>query len=120
MSIFYSINPSRRLIHAVAGETITPDCLRGFRAELLQDCTLDPEYSLLIDLRNVEHVGIASDEIESLTRSSVLADHSKRALVADSTLLYGLSRMYQTLSGRFQSFKVFDTLEAANDWLGAP
>ena len=118
MSIFYSINPAKHLVHAVAGKIMTPDCIRGFRASLRQDSMLGSRYSLLVDLRTIESVQIASDEIRLLTRSPVLSEHSKRALVADSSLVFGMSRMYQMLSARDAAFKVFDAMDAANDWLG--
>jgi hypothetical protein len=80
------------------------------------DCNAK-EYSLLIDLSAVQKLHVTSDDIREAAKrwgSGV----SKCAIVAASTVTFGLARMYEMYSGNPQ-IVIFRNAAAAFAWLRA-
>ena len=58
------------------------------------------------------------EELIALRKNLKGRENAKLALVANSDLRFGLSRMYELLSGELpQSMHVFRTLDEAREWL---
>lgn len=94
----------------------------GLKAVLAR---LPPGGRVVLDLRRVESVEATSDEIRHLSlRRPVVTQHGKPfrfAIVAPTDDLYGLSRMYQTLtSDLFFEVGVFRGMNEAKAWLARP
>jgi hypothetical protein len=90
---------------------------------LLDDPTYDPSVDDLIDLRGVTHMGVTG---AGLHRLIALYDErpssgypTRAAIVAPSDVLYGVSRMFQTLRGDANpdEVEVFRSLLDASAWL---
>ena len=83
-----------------------------------------PNISALWDLRQADTSNIDQHFLKSLValRENQYKERegAKLALVANSDLKYGLSRMYEMLSSDLpQSMHVFRTINDAKDWLGS-
>lgn len=90
---------------------------------LLQDVTYDPSVDDLIDLRSVTHMGVTGAGLHRLIALYDGRDsdghETRAAIIAPSDVLYGVSRMFQTLRGDANpdQVEVFRTLDEAEYWL---
>ena len=79
-------------------------------------------YQLWI-FENVEDIRLSTNDVRNLARQDTLASHEnpdlKIAIVSDSTLAFGLGRMYEAYSSdnKWETM-VFGGLEEAREWLG--
>ena len=90
---------------------------------LLHDATYDASVDDLIDLRAVTHMGVTGAGLHRLIalydeRPST-GHHTRAAIVAPTDVLYGVSRMFQTLRGDANpdEIEVFRTVAEAEHWL---
>lgn len=122
-SITFAVDVACRLrIATFRGAIFDAELLDAYHP-LLTDVRFDPALDDLVDLRAVSHMGVTS---AGLHRIIALYDErepanlpTRSALVAPTDVLYGVSRMFQTLrgDGHAAEVEVFRTLEAANRWL---
>ncbi len=87
----------------------------------------DPTLHRLWDLLKVTDVKIASEQVEEIAALPLhyrgKGDQGKTAIVANETLVFGLSRMLETqaeLKGLPYQIKVFHNADEAYQWLGEP
>jgi hypothetical protein len=94
----------------------------------IEDITSDPDwkprYNILVDLRETDKFDLSVTDIEELASlheslRSVIGD-GKLAVVALSDAVYGVSRMWETVTEghTFKAINVFRDLREAEDWLG--
>lgn len=124
MPMEYTIDPERRLVHAMGKGVITDKDLFDYQREVWSRNDV-AGFHELVDVSGVERVLLPSLErmMELATLSAQMDDHScksKLAIVAQGELA-GLGRAYATYRGlEKQSGKevvVFATLEEALDWI---
>jgi hypothetical protein len=86
---------------------------------LRDDPDFDPSYSQLYDLRNVIDIPISSNEMTTIAIYRVFDKESRSAVVAEADFSFGMSRMYEALSGAEPNkLKVFRDMAEARRWLG--
>ena len=116
MPVAYEIDKERRLVVCTA--TGFCDILQ-LRQQLANDGDFDPSFSQLVDATGVTETDITPSQIRILAVSSPFLHTSRRALVAQSQLNFGLSRVYEivrSLKGDGQ-ICVFRDRAAALEWL---
>jgi len=122
-SITFSFAHAKRVRVARFSGAITDRDLIDTYERLLRDPAYDGTLHNLVDLREVSHMGITS---AGLHRLIALHDgrgpteaHTRNAIVAPTDVLYGVSRMFQTLRGdsRLAELEVFRTIGAAEHWI---
>lgn len=81
----------------------------------------------LWDLTEVEHIDMPTGTIRAVAskeaKTRALHEPARAAIVVTTPLLVGLARMYQTYSeieGTNLEIELFDTLDAARQWIGLP
>ena len=74
--------------------TITDDEAFSFQDKLRNDHDFDPSFSQLADFTKVTLVDLSTNAIHHLAERNPFGLGSKRAFVAPSDLMYGLSRMF--------------------------
>lgn len=86
---------------------------------LRDDPDFDPSFSQLYDLRNAIDIPISSDEMTAIATYRVFDKETRSAVVAEADFSFGMSRMYQALSGADpKKLKVFRDMANARRWLG--
>lgn len=92
-----------------------------FREQVLRDDNFDPNFCQLVDCTHVTEVDITANEVRMLAEMSPFSPDSRRALVAKTPLIFGLSRMFETLRGlRGEKYiRVFHNRNDAIAWLSA-
>jgi hypothetical protein len=91
--------------------------LLSHEARLSNDPDFEPDFSQLVDCRNVTKAKLTRETIQLIAQKNPSSLQAKRATVADRDIIYGLARMYQLLKGDAQ-IQVFRDMEAARRWLG--
>ncbi len=100
------------LIEAKLAGIITQSDVEMLRENLKRDLDFRNNLDLLIDLSNVEQVDLDSASMLRIARNPLLDESCKVAAIAPEAHVFGLTRMYQGLSGR-ELFKVFREHEPA-------
>jgi len=113
------VDPSKKLFIIRMEGKITADDLKKLARNLKNHPQFNPTFDRLIDLSAIEKMEISSEVVRQLAVSSetTFDDSSRRAIVASSDFMYGISRMYQTITNRLKQTRVFRTIEEARQWL---
>ena len=115
----YVIDKERKLVITTAWGDCTADDVLEFRKQVLKDRDFDPSFSQLADFTGVTKVDVSPDEVRMLATKSPFSTQSRRALVADNQVIFGLSKMFgilRNLRGE-KLIRVFRTRSEALDWL---
>lgn len=104
-----------------SGELTLQDLLDGI-APMVSDPSFERDMPQLVDLGRVEHTELAAEQLQALVES--FAKESPRigsprvGVYAPKPLLFGVSRMYESLSERLPiTFRVFRDRAEAEAWL---
>ena len=115
----YVIDKERKLVITTAWGDCNADDVLEFRKQVLKDRDFDPSFSQLADFTGVTKVDVSPDEVRMLATKSLFSTQSRRALVADNQVIFGLSKMFgilRSLRGE-KLIRVFRTRSEALDWL---
>lgn len=97
MPASYEIDTQKKLVVLTAWGTCDAEDVRQFRKHLAKDHNFDPSFSELADFTHVTDVKFTPDEVRMLAEVSPFSAHSRRALVAEDQLVFGLSKMFSIL-----------------------
>jgi hypothetical protein len=98
MKVERIIDPVARVVTLTVSGRLGDEDLLGLADQLAGAPQLDPDFSLLIDLRHANGQDVTSDGVYRLVEQSlVLSEASRRAVVVPTDLGFGMSRMYETL-----------------------
>jgi hypothetical protein len=119
MPATYEIDKERRLVVSTAtGPFAMADGL-AHQERLRKDPDFDPGFSQLMDLTAVTEYEIGVAEIQVLAQRGLFSSVSRRAIVVQSDLGYGLARMFEMFrenAGEL-GIRVFRDREEALDWV---
>ena len=113
---------TRRRIATFRGPITDRELLAAYTA-LLSDPAYDASYDDFIDLREVTHMGVTSAGLHRLIgmydERESMGFRTRAAILAPTDVLYGVSRMFQTMRGEDHpdELEVFRTLDASLAWL---
>ena len=115
----YEIDKQRKLVVTTAWGVCTMDDVLQFRKQVLNDRDFDPSFSQLADLTRITKVEITPDEIRMIAAISPFSPHSRRAIVAQDHLVFGISKMFGILRGLRgeKLLRVFRDRSEAMEWL---
>lgn len=125
MSIRYFIYPEHDFAYVQADGNITGNDIIGIGRQLFTDPKWSNGFRLLIDYRNIQQFDVQSKDVVQLVHQDKeyesLFDMSKCAILAESNVVFGVSRMWKSLSGNVQiNSNVFRKLDDALHWLEIP
>ena len=86
---------------------------------LMKDADFSPEFSQLMDLTHVTGVALSVDDIRTLAKATVFSPESRRAILVNNDLKFGLARMFETfrdIRGE-KGIRVFRSLDDALAWV---
>lgn len=113
-----ALDPGRRLVTLVLTGALTIDDLDEVRARMVSHPAFDPAFGFLVDVSAADLRGLDVHALRE--RAPHPPVHGPLALVADSEVAFGVSRMYE-LAGegtRAGPVAVFRDREAALAWIG--
>ena len=118
MPFRYEIDRARRLVLSTATGTVTDEDLHTHMRRLAADPNFDPTYRQLVDLRDVSNVDVTSGGLRALGSSNPWKEPTRRAVVCERDVVFGLARMYQLLTDDDpHEVQVFREISEALDWL---
>ena len=116
----YTIDPDRHIVYTTfSGDASDRDLLAHVLA-LEADPQFRPDMAELVDLTGVTRAHVTSSGIRAAAQSLVHARMARRAFIAPSDALFGLTRMYQSYwnNGSDDRLTIFRDRTAALEWLG--
>jgi hypothetical protein len=122
MPAFYNIDKDRKLVMSSGAGKLTADDLMGHQDRLLKDPDFDPTYSQVIDLTHITEHHIEPEDVRDLAKRNVFSSTSRRAIVVQDDLQYGLARMFEIhrdIAGE-TGIRVFRDLDEALNWIFTP
>jgi hypothetical protein len=121
MPTSYEIDPVQELVRCRARGVFSNADLRDHYHALVADPRFHSSYRCLIDLRDVTDFALESWMIAEVASWPVFDAGTRRAIVADTDVAFGLARMFSLIAERVgQDIHVFRGLEEALEWLDAP
>ena len=119
MEVERMIDTAARVVTlTVSGELGDADLL-SLGDQLAGAPQVEPDFSLLIDLRQAHGQSVSSPGVYRLVEQAlVLSPTSRRAVVVPSDLGFGMARMYEMLrEGRGGGMRVFRDYDEARRWV---
>ena len=119
MPAFYKVDKERHLVMSSASGVVTFADLLAHQEKLLADPDFSPDFSQLWDLVHVTKVELTTEELRRLSERSIFSSASRRAILASSDLVFGLSRMFEIFRETLgeKGIRVFRNLDDALDWV---
>lgn len=119
-SIEYSIDRTKGIVYTRLDGKLTAADIRSYALSLREDPQFAPTLSEIVDLRQVEDLHITPDEAISLADiADPFAMTSPRAFVSQNEAQTNLARMHQMLRSPAKAIRIFDNMEAAEQWIRA-
>lgn len=119
----YSIDPEKRRVTTVGRGTLVFSQMMANAEMMKRDPALDPTFTELVDIAEVDSVDLSAEQIEALAGIRIFDPASRRAIVAPRPLYFGMARMYEAHhSAKTESaIRVFTDRDEAVKWLdGGP
>lgn len=120
MPLSFVIDKQRRLVISTASGTVTYSDIAAHQVGLKNHPEFDPTFDQLIDGTGVEKIALTVEEIRTVARQRLFGAESRQAFATSSDFAYGMARMfeiYREASGSGRPVRVFNSLEAAQEWL---
>lgn len=119
MPASYEIDKQKRMVVTTAWGVCTVDDVLRFREQVLKDSDFDPSFSQLADFTAVTQFDVTAGEVRMLAGMNPFSPDSRRALVAESGVVFGLARMFEILRGLKGEthIRVFRSRSEALAWL---
>jgi hypothetical protein len=119
-----NLDKNRRLVQVTAWGMVNRDELIEIFIEAVKHQDWNAGFNMLCDFNKILNFDVTSDDIYKIIEWQESVDamigDGKCAFIAGSDLVYGMSRMWQTLSsGRSQKVGVFRQMNDAIIWLGS-
>lgn len=115
------IDVVRRLVLTRLWGVVTAADLTDGRRHMIAHPSFQPDFSQLVDLRDLISIEATSAEIQQLAAGAPFTPESKRAFVAKSDLAFGMARMYESYRESTHpgdQIRIFRNMADAELWLG--
>jgi hypothetical protein len=125
MSVEYEFDEENGVLYTRFFGVVTDEDLRAQAEAVAADDRIGPKTRELVDLTGIEEIEASPDTFEDIIRidraHAEKLSGSQTAIVAPTDVLFGYSRMFETLTDLRESptrTRAFRTLEEAEAWLG--
>ncbi len=121
MPVSYRIDKPLWLVFTTAEGVLTVQDILTHQHRLRDDPDFGPSYDQLIDLRDVIEFSVSGAEMRTISAHHLFNERSRRAIVAEAKITFGMARMYQMLRetyGKPDVVRVFRDMAEARRWLG--
>ena len=120
MPIGYVIAKERRLVITTASGRVTFSEFQSYHDGLVKDPDFRPEFDQLVDGTAIGLLDITIEEAKAIADRKVFSSGSRRAFVATSPDVFGLTRLAQMYLARFREssrIHLFPDVPSALKWL---
>ena len=114
------IDAELRLVVTKASGSVTLEDVAAHRAELMAHPAFLSDFAQVLDVRGTGFLP-AFDELRRLSVKDAFSMESRRAVLVDSTVQFGVARTYSGLrAGVGAGLQPFQSLADACEWIGVP
>ena len=114
----YRVIPDKRLVWVKFAKRTTEKEIAGYAKALCLDPAFDPEFSEIVDLRDVEDLDLQGDEMMELAdKIDPFSYQAKRAFVVSNAVQSHAVRMHQILRISKENIATFHSMEEAERWV---
>ena len=118
MGISSRIDTAQRRVFTEGAGVLTDAEMLAHPQELLSDSDFDPSFDQIVDATTFSRLDVTTDAIMTLAEHSPFLPTSRRALVIESDMQFGLARQYLLfVDGDMKRLHAFRTMEDAEAWL---
>ncbi len=119
MPAYFKIDKDQKLVMSTAVGVFTLADVLEHQEKLLKDSDFDPSFSHLVDLTHITKLDLETEGVHKLAQQSIFSRDSRRAIIANADLVFGLGRMYEMLreSCGARGIRVFRNLDDALEWV---
>jgi hypothetical protein len=119
MPVSYAIDKQKRLVVTRAWGACTAADALEFRRRILQDDDFDPGFDQLADFTAATTIDVTPADVRMLAGANIFSPDSRRAIVVEGQLAFGLARIFETLRGLRgdRHVRVFHTRDEALSWI---
>ena len=120
MPLIYVIDKQHRLVTSTASAVVTYSDITSHQSRLKNDPEFDPTFDQLVDGTAVTQIDLTTENVRAIARQRLFAAGSRQAFATSSEFAYGMARMfelYRDSAGTGRLVRVFNGLEAAQEWL---
>ena len=117
----YVILMDRRLVVSMGWGRLTFSDFRCQQDAFKNDPTFDPTFDQLVDVTQVEHLELTTEQAKIIAARGIFHASSRRAVVARKPSIFGTARMmdaYHSVATGRNHVRVFYDRDAALQWLG--
>ena len=116
MTTTYSVDPAARVVFTSISVPLTLGDLIALSDALRKDPSFDPTFDELLKVSPGSAVNFRYGDVQEATRIDPFSKQSRRAIVVQTEVDYGVARMYEMVHGGH--IQVFRSLEEARAFLG--
>lgn len=119
MGLGYEINRAEKLVLTICSGLVTELEIRQHDEALKSDPDFSSDFNQIIDMRQITEFPLSVDEIQKVAAyETMFKAESRRAIVAQNDLLFGLSRMYEAFHQHSDlgNLRVFRDFAEAKSW----
>lgn len=114
----YKVIPERRIVRVKFGKRVTEREIAWYARSLGVDPAFNPEFSEIVDLREVEELELRGEEMMELAEKiDPFSLHAKRAFVVRDPIQSHAARMHQILRLSKENISIFYSIEDAEQWI---
>ncbi len=119
MPAYFKIDKERRLVMSTGAGVFSMTDALAHQENLLKDSDFEPTFSQLWDLTHVTKVDLTSEDLQRLSQRSIFSRDSRRAILVNADLVFGLARMFEAFRENFgeEGIRVFRNLDDALEWV---
>jgi len=118
MPIAYTIDPNLQTVFSRAWGCVMGHDMYQHQERLKKAPLFDPHMKELINCLEQENTDMDSVDKMAAVANSPWGQYAKRAIVADTALIIGISRMFQQhMVGEHGEIEIFCNLDDARKWL---
>ncbi len=123
MPILYTIAPDQKIAYIKAWGKVAVDEIMIEGARMFAETEWENGLNILCDYREITDFNLSKEDVALVVdqdkKHECLFDKSKIAIVAEDDLVFGMSRMWETLSSESNLTKmIFRNMNDAESWLG--
>ena len=114
----HNVIAERRIVTVKFGKRVTENEIAGYAAALRADRSFQPEFSEIVDLRDVEDLDLRGNEMMELAdKIDPFSFEAKRAFVVRNSVQSHAARMHQILRIAKENIFICHSLEEAECWI---
>jgi hypothetical protein len=119
MPAYFKIDKERRLVMSTGAGVFTMTDALAHQENLLKNPDFEPNFSQLMDLTHITEVDLTSEDLRTLSQRSIFSRDSRRAILVNSDVVFGLARMFEALREYYgeEGIRVFRNLDDALEWV---